>query len=78
VSGVAPSTWAAFQERLARLYEQNAPLEEIRRGVELYVRHWRRWVMSGVLEVSFSFGSPDCEALSTPLPSHEGHSEQPC
>src|ERR1039457_1400820 len=38
--------------RVARLYEQNAPLEEIRRGVEQYVRRWKRWVSSGVREVS--------------------------
>jgi hypothetical protein len=60
VTGVAPSSWDAFQERVARLYEQNAPLEEIRRGVELlYVRRWNRWVNSGVrdLVVSFSFRS---------------------
>lgn len=48
VTGVAPSTWDAFQERVARLYEQNAPLEKIRQGVELYVRRWKRWVVSGV------------------------------
>lgn len=48
VTGVAPSTWDAFQERVARLYEQNAPLEDIRRGVEQYVRRWKRWVVSGL------------------------------
>jgi hypothetical protein len=48
VTGVAPSTWEAFQERVARLYEQDAPLEDIRRGVEQYVRRWKRWVVSGV------------------------------
>jgi hypothetical protein len=26
---VAPSTWEAFQERVARLYEQNAPLSAV-------------------------------------------------
>ena len=26
VTGVAPSAWQGFQERVARLYEQNAPL----------------------------------------------------
>src|ERR1022692_3214709 len=54
LTGVAPSAWQGFQERVARLYEQNAPLEEIRRGVEQYVRRWRRWVRSGVGEVSGS------------------------
>ena len=48
VTGVAPATWIAFQERVARLYEQNAPPEKVRRSVELYVRRWRRWVVSGV------------------------------
>lgn len=55
VTGVAPSAWEAFQERVARLYEQNAPLEEIRRGVEQYVRRWSQWVRSGVRDVSGSF-----------------------
>ena len=55
VTGVAPATWDAFQERVARLYEQNAPLEEIRQGVEQYVRRWERWVGSGVRDVSGSF-----------------------
>jgi hypothetical protein len=36
VTGVAPSTWEAFQERVARLYEQNAPQEEIPRRIEHY------------------------------------------
>ena len=58
VTGVAPSTWEAFQERVARLYEQNAPLEDIRRGVEQYVRRWKRWVSSGVREVSKAFEWP--------------------
>ena len=48
VTGVAPSTRDAFEERVAQLYEQNAPLEEIRRGVELYVRRWKRWVVGGL------------------------------
>ena len=38
VTGAAPSAWKAFRKRVARLYEQNVPLEAIRRGVELYVR----------------------------------------
>jgi hypothetical protein len=38
VTGVAPSAWEAFQERVARLYEQNAPQEEILRRMEQYVR----------------------------------------
>jgi RNA-directed DNA polymerase len=59
LTGVAPSAWQGFQERVARLYEQNAPLEEIRRGVEQYVRRWQRWVMSGFRDVSGSFEWPD-------------------
>lgn len=51
VTGVAPSAWQAFQERVARLYEQNAPQEEILRRVELYVRRWERWVLGGVRDV---------------------------
>lgn len=58
VTGVAPSTWEAFQERVARLYEQNAPLEDIRRAVEQYVRRWKRWLMSGVRGVSNAFVWP--------------------
>ena len=38
MAGVAQSTWDALQERGARLYEQNAPPKDIRRGVLLYVR----------------------------------------
>lgn len=56
VTGVAPSAWKAFQERLARLYEQDSPLEKIRQGVEQYVRRWQQWVRSGVA-VSFGVGS---------------------
>ena len=48
VTGVAPSAVVGLQERVARLYEQNAPPEEIRRGVAQYVRRWQRWVRSGV------------------------------
>jgi RNA-directed DNA polymerase len=59
VTEVAPSTREAFQERVARLYEQNAPLAEIRRSVEQYVRRWKRWVLSGVRDVSGSFVWPD-------------------
>ena len=52
VTGVAPSAWQGFQERVVRLHEQDAPLEEIRRRIGQYVRRWKRWVFSGVLEVS--------------------------
>ena len=48
VTGVAPSAWQGFQERVARLYEQDAPPDEIRRRIEQYVRRWTRWVPSGV------------------------------
>lgn len=48
VTGVAPSTWDAFQERVVRLYERDEPPEEIRRLVGQYVRRWRSWVLSGV------------------------------
>jgi hypothetical protein len=48
VTGVAPSAWEAFGERVARLYEQTAPQEETRRRIELYVRRWKRWVLWGV------------------------------
>jgi hypothetical protein len=35
--------------------------EDIRRGVEQYVRRWRRWVMSGVWDVSVAFvGKDEC------------------
>jgi len=59
VTGVAPSTWEAFQGRVARLYEQNAPLEDIRRDVEQYVRRWKRWAGSGVRDVSVAFVGKD-------------------
>jgi len=48
VTGVAPSAWQAFRERVARLWEQNAPQEEILR------RRWKRWVLSGVRDVTAS------------------------
>ena len=51
VTGVAPSAQQNFEERKARLYEQNAPPEVIRMRVELYVRRWRQWVLGGVREV---------------------------
>jgi hypothetical protein len=50
VTGVAPSTWQAFRERVAQLYEQNAPQEEILRRIGQYVRRWKRWALSGVRE----------------------------
>ena len=59
MTGVAPSSWEAFQERLGRLYEQNAPLEDIRRGVELYVRRWKRWVVSGLGDINTLLGWRD-------------------
>ncbi len=55
VTGVAPSAWQGFQERLARLYEQDAPREETRRQIELYVGRWKQWVMGRVRDVSVSF-----------------------
>ncbi|SPE26736.1 conserved hypothetical protein [Candidatus Sulfopaludibacter sp. SbA3] len=52
VTGVAPSAWEAFRERVVRLYEQNAPREELPVRIERYVRRWKRWVLSGVRGVS--------------------------
>jgi RNA-directed DNA polymerase len=48
VTGVASPAWEAFRERVARLYEQDGPREEIRRRIGQYVRRWRRSVLSGV------------------------------
>ncbi|MGA8233488.1 MAG: reverse transcriptase domain-containing protein [Candidatus Acidiferrales bacterium] len=48
VTGVAPSAWKAFRVRVARLYERDAPREEIRRRIGQYVRRWKRWLVSGV------------------------------
>jgi hypothetical protein len=48
VTGVGPSAWQAFRVRVARLYEQNAPQEEILRRNGLYVRRWKQWVVSGM------------------------------
>ena len=59
VTGVAPSAWQGFQERVARLYEQDAPPAEIRRRIGQYVRRWKQWALSGVGEVSRSFDWPD-------------------
>ena len=58
VTGVAPSAWEAFQERVVRLYEQDAPPQEVRQRIGQYVRRWKRWVMSGVREVSKTFVWP--------------------
>jgi RNA-directed DNA polymerase len=54
VTGVAPSAWEGFLERVARLYEQNAPQEETLRRIGQYVRRWKQWVRSGVGDVSSS------------------------
>jgi hypothetical protein len=43
-----------FQEHVARLYEQDAPPEEIWQRIGQYVQRWKRWVVSGI-EVSGSF-----------------------
>jgi hypothetical protein len=59
VTGVEPSTWEAFQERVARLYEQNAPQEEILRRIEQYVRRWKGWVWSGLGDDRSTFEWPD-------------------
>jgi hypothetical protein len=48
VTGVAPSAWQGFQERVARLYEQDAPPAEARRRIEQYVRRWKQWALSGL------------------------------
>src|ERR1035441_6891496 len=58
VTGVAPSAWERFQERVVRLYEQDAAPEEIRQRIGQYVRRWKRWVSSGVREVSKAFEWP--------------------
>jgi hypothetical protein len=36
--------WEGFQERVLRLYEQNAPPELIRQRIGDYVRRWKRMV----------------------------------
>ena len=41
---IAPKTVERFVERVSRLYEQGADFDHIGE----YVRHWRRWVRSGV------------------------------
>ena len=46
VTGVAPSAWEGFQERVVRLYEQNAPLEETSRRIGQYVQRGTRWLLS--------------------------------
>lgn len=67
VTRVAPSAWQGFQERVARLYEQDAPPEEARRRIGQYVRRWRRWVLGGVREVSESLEWP---AVPPPCEEH--------
>ena len=48
IIGVAAPSVHAFQERVLRLYEQNAPPEVIRRRIGDYVRRWKLWVVSGI------------------------------
>lgn len=75
VAGVAPSAVQNFEERKARLYEQNARPEVIRERVELYVRRWRQWVLGGVREV-IAWSSVEasmreiCDVASTPVSLH--------
>jgi len=52
VTGVAPSIWQSFQERVARLYEQDAPPKDIRSRVGQYVRRWKA-VGGGVCSVRY-------------------------
>jgi hypothetical protein len=66
LTGVAPSTWERFQERVARLYEQNAPPEEIRQGVEQYVRRWKQWLFSGVASLVLRV---ECDVCGSQVPS---------
>src|SRR5271169_1663822 len=47
VTGVAPSAWESFRGRVARLYEQDAPQEEILRHIGQYVWRWKRCWLSG-------------------------------
>jgi RNA-directed DNA polymerase len=56
VTGIARSVWEAFRGRVARLYEQDAPQEEIRRRIGQYVRRWERWLLSGVRECLYRVG----------------------
>ena len=48
IGGVAASCWEGLQERVVRLYEQDAPPEVIRQRGGDYVRRWMRWVLRGV------------------------------
>jgi hypothetical protein len=69
VTGVAPSAWEAFQEQVVRLYEQDAPQEEILRRIGQYVRRWRRWVLSGVRDaVGEAFQWPVVTGISVLAP----------
>ena len=73
VAGVAPSAVQNFEERKARLYEQNAPPEVNRERVELYVRRWRQWVLAGVRGVMVAtFPGVVCSdcVVSTPATHH--------
>jgi hypothetical protein len=67
VTGVAPSTWEAFQERVARLYEQNAPQEECLWRIGQYVRRWQQWVISGVRGRRPLGGAPALSYLAVPF-----------
>ena len=68
VTGVAPSAWERFQERVARLYEQDAPPEEARRRIEQYVRRWKQWALSGLGGGTQPWHVPDGVGGIRPLP----------
>jgi hypothetical protein len=43
---------AYFEDEVPGLYERDAPQEQILRRIGQYVRRWKRWVFSGVREIS--------------------------
>lgn len=68
IIGVAPSCWKGFEERVLRLYEQNAPPDVIRQRIGDYARRWMRWVVSGVQGVVVTRRWPDGFPGSVSLP----------
>jgi len=52
VARICVSAREAFREGVARLYEQDAPQEEILRRIGQYVRRWKRWLLNGVRELT--------------------------
>jgi hypothetical protein len=62
------NVWLGFMSKMPRWKSGDC--------VELYVRRWKRWALSGVMEVSGAFEWPDLESLRYSLSCNEGYCQQ--